>query len=327
MSDETKVVDPTVTTNEVANAVATHGTSGDAKKTRAGGTSSKSKSGAAPKDNGACVKRIPLDDDLKPFPKHYFKDKSKNEIDRLSDSIEKRGLIQPIIVRPSKSRSSRYEIICGHSRVKAANQAGLKEIDAIIRDMTDDESVIMAIETNIAQRSFKNWLPSEKARNVYQYHEAIKHPGRRSDLERKSTPGQNRQGSDDDYSRRKTANAFGVSESTIKTYLALNKLTDGLMACLDRNKFKANAAYYLSFVTETCQKLLDGVLSEYKLAERKPITGAVANELYKMMSAYPGKDLNDSDKNAIKEKIRKILAGDTLPCHKATTPVILPLIF
>lgn len=308
MSDETRAVETTVISiSEVANSIATLGASGDAKKTKAGGTSTKSKSAATPKVNDASIQRIPLDGDLKQFSKHYFKDKSEDEIGRLSDSIKENGLIQPVIVRPSKSTGSKFEIICGHSRVKAAKKAGFTEIDAIVRDMTDDEAIILAIETNIAQRSFKNWLPSEKAKNVFQYHEVIKKPGRRSDLERNTTPGQNHQGFDDNHSRRKTAIAYGVSESTIKLYLSLDKLDKSLMERLDNNEFKANAAYEFSQVPKTRQQLLDEVLTESKPDVRNPITGNLAKELRLTLSEYPDKDLNDTDKEAVKVKIRTLL--------------------
>ena len=93
---------------------------------------------------------------LWPFQKHVFSDKSEDELGRMSDSIKEMGVIQPIVVRPNKNIMGNYEIICGHSRVEAAKLAGLTEIDAIIREMSDDEAVIMAIESNIEQRSFKN---------------------------------------------------------------------------------------------------------------------------------------------------------------------------
>ena len=65
----------------------------------------------------------------------------------LSDSIKVVGVLQPITVRPrpTEEHGEKYQLVCGERRWRAAAMAGLKEIPAIIRELTDDEAVDVAI--------------------------------------------------------------------------------------------------------------------------------------------------------------------------------------
>ena len=252
-------------------------------------------------------------DDLRPFRKHAFKQKTKEELDRLRDSIKDQGVIQPIVVRfdSRPGNSGKYEIISGHSRVEAAKQVvELKDINAIIRELSDEEAIVLAIETNIAQRSFENWFHSERAKTIFQYHEINKNPGKRTDLDAKSTSGENHQKSDTTYSRRKTALAYGVSEYIVKMYLALNKLVDGLMERLDDKEFRPAAAYEFSLIKDEGQVLLDEVLGEYGPEERNVITVVLAKQIREILTACTTEELSGADKDSTKAKIRKLLTSD-----------------
>jgi ParB family chromosome partitioning protein len=83
----------------------------------------------------------------------------------LADSIRKQGVIQPIIVRPLPGKSgageTHYEIIAGERRWRAAQQAGLLAVPAVIRDVPDEAAIAMALIENI-QREDLN--PLEEAR-------------------------------------------------------------------------------------------------------------------------------------------------------------------
>ena len=79
-------------------------------------------------------------------PRHYFDETKLNE---LSNSIKKNGIIQPIAVRPKKSEPGKYEIIAGERRWLAAQKAGLHEIPITILDLSDVESLEVAIVENI----------------------------------------------------------------------------------------------------------------------------------------------------------------------------------
>ena len=91
-------------------------------------------------------------------PRQNFKEE---KLDELAKSIKKNGIIQPIAVRPSKSNPGKYEIVAGERRWLAAQKAGLHEIPVSILDLSDVESLEVAIVENI-QRDDLN--PIEEAK-------------------------------------------------------------------------------------------------------------------------------------------------------------------
>ena len=86
---------------------------------------------------------------------------SEEKLEELANSIRKKGIIQPIAVRPSKTNNSKYEIVAGERRWLAAQRAGLHDIPVTILDLSDVESLEVAIVENI-QRDDLN--PIEEAR-------------------------------------------------------------------------------------------------------------------------------------------------------------------
>ncbi len=91
-------------------------------------------------------------------PRQHF---NEEKLEELANSIRKNGIIQPIAVRPSKSDPGRYEIVAGERRWLAAQRAGLHEIPVTVLDLSDVESLEVAIVENI-QRDDLN--PIEEAR-------------------------------------------------------------------------------------------------------------------------------------------------------------------
>tara|TARA_B100001939_G_scaffold331279_1_gene329140 strand:- start:340 stop:1191 length:852 start_codon:yes stop_codon:yes gene_type:complete len=91
-------------------------------------------------------------------PRQNFKEE---KLEELANSIKKNGIIQPIAVRPSKLNSKKYEIIAGERRWLAAQRAGLHEIPVTILDLSDAESLEVAIVENV-QRDDLN--PIEEAK-------------------------------------------------------------------------------------------------------------------------------------------------------------------
>ena len=102
-------------------------------------------------------------------PRQNFSEEKLNE---LADSIRKNGIIQPIAVRPSKSDSGKYEIIAGERRWLAAQRAGLHQIPVNILDLSDVESLEVAIVENI-QRDDLN--PIEEAKGYKRLNEEFKY--------------------------------------------------------------------------------------------------------------------------------------------------------
>ena len=89
---------------------------------------------------------------LKPSPSQPRRLFDKNSISELAESIKSKGLVQPILVRPSKTDENSYEIIAGERRWRAAQIAQLHEIPAVIKNLDDVEALEIAIIENI-QRS------------------------------------------------------------------------------------------------------------------------------------------------------------------------------
>ena len=102
-------------------------------------------------------------------PRQHF---SEEKLEELVNSIKKNGIIQPIAVRPIKNENGNYEIIAGERRWIAAQRAGLHEIPVIILDLSDVESLEVAIVENI-QRDDLN--PIEEARGYKRLNEEFKY--------------------------------------------------------------------------------------------------------------------------------------------------------
>jgi len=91
-------------------------------------------------------------------PREFF---NETKLEELANSIKKNGIIQPIAVRPKKSESGKFEIIAGERRWLAAQKAGLHEIPVTILDLSDVESLEVAIVENI-QRDDLNAIEEAK---------------------------------------------------------------------------------------------------------------------------------------------------------------------
>ena len=102
-------------------------------------------------------------------PRQNFKEE---KLEELANSIRKNGIIQPIAVRRSKSNSGKYEIVAGERRWLAAQRAGLHEIPVTVLELSDVESLEVAIVENI-QRDDLN--PIEEARGYKRLNEEFKY--------------------------------------------------------------------------------------------------------------------------------------------------------
>tara|TARA_Y100000590_G_scaffold434253_1_gene552260 strand:+ start:2467 stop:3315 length:849 start_codon:yes stop_codon:yes gene_type:complete len=82
-------------------------------------------------------------------PRKYF---NKESLEELSNSIKEQGIIQPIVVRPSKTLEGKYEIIAGERRWLASQNAGLHEIPVVILNVDDVKSLEFAIVENVQRQ-------------------------------------------------------------------------------------------------------------------------------------------------------------------------------
>ena len=114
-------------------------------------------------ESGAGIVLMKLDE-LHSFEGYPFNKVEKNqELFELRCSIEKEGVLVPLLVRKNPHGDG-YEIIAGHRRKEAALWAGLTEVPVIIRELDDDQSVIAMVDSNLQREKI---LPSEKAFKKY----------------------------------------------------------------------------------------------------------------------------------------------------------------
>ena len=102
-------------------------------------------------------------------PRRLF---DKNSINELAESIKSKGLVQPILVRPSKNNSDEFEIIAGERRWRAAQIAQLHELPAVVKNLDDAEALEMAIIENVQRADLS---PIEEAAGYKKLMEQYRH--------------------------------------------------------------------------------------------------------------------------------------------------------
>ena len=122
------------------------------------------------------LKKVKLSE-IADFNNHPFKVIKNNNFYELVDSIKENGLLTPLIVR--KKEDGRYELISGHRRKQALEVLGILECNVEIRDLDNDEAIILMVDSNLYRN---NILPSEKAFAYKMKLEAIKHQGKKKPL-------------------------------------------------------------------------------------------------------------------------------------------------
>ena len=187
--------------------------------------------------------RIPLTD-LHPYPDHPYGIREDQAMQDTVDSVKANGVVVPAIVRHRAEGG--YEIIAGHRRKLASEQAGFTDMPCIVRNLTDDEAIIQLVDSN-AQR--EDVLPSERAKAYKMRLDAIKRQGARTDLTSPNNSAKSR--SDDEV-----GSTEGISGDTVRNIISLNNLVPELMQMVDEKKISLTPAYQIAALTEPEQRLL-----------------------------------------------------------------------
>ena len=116
---------------------------------------------------------------IHPFEGHPYKVLDNEEMNKLIESIQQKGVISPIVVRPLENTNDEYEIISGHRRLRASVKAGLETVPALIYAVSRDEAAIMLVDSNLHREHI---LPSERAFAYKLKMEAMSRQGQRADL-------------------------------------------------------------------------------------------------------------------------------------------------
>lgn len=203
------------------------------------------------RDNPKILKIGDLSIDLiHDFPNHPFKITDNEEMYDMVESVSKRGVIMPAIVR--KKSNDNYTMIAGHRRKHAAKLAGLKRIPCIIMNLTDDEATILMVDTNINQR--RKMLLSEKAFAYKMKLDAIKHQGKKED-ETSRLIGEKLKKI---FSADIIGKEVGESARTIQRYVRLTYLIPELLELVDKetNGMGLYPAVEISYISQENQKLI-----------------------------------------------------------------------
>lgn len=200
------------------------------------------------------IQLIPIDK-IKDFPNHPFKVERDEKMEEMVNSIKNEDVVHPVIVRQKDDGS--YEMISGHRRKYASLLAGKKDIKAIVRNLSDDEATVLMVDSNIQREQV---LPSEKAFAYKMKLDALKHQGKRNDIEDNTTSVENQQKLK--TSRELLANQSGESEDKIRRYIRLTYLIPELLQKVDDTSLGFTQAVELSYITEENQNLIN-VSMEY----------------------------------------------------------------
>lgn len=160
-------------------------------------------------DSAASAVTLPINE-IEPNrdqPRKVFNEKSLGE---LAASIEKNGVLQPLLVRPMSDGS--YRLIAGERRWRAARMAGLHEVPVTIREMTDEEAGVFALIENL-QREDLN--PVEEARGIKSLIDAY------------------------GFTQEEAADRIGKSRTAVTNTLRLLKLPEPLLQLLAEEKLSA----------------------------------------------------------------------------------------
>ena len=196
------------------------------------------------------VTNIPVEK-LKPFPNHPFQVRDDDSMKETVESIKTYGVLQPVIVRPTKDGD--YEILSGHRRKRACELAGRKTVPAIVRKLDDDSDIIFMVDSNLQR---ENILPSERAAAYKMKMEALKRQGVRTDLTSSQVETKLR-------SDQKVAEEAGESRAQIQRYIRLTELQPELQQMVDEKKMAFTPAVEISYLKPDEQKmLLDTISSE-----------------------------------------------------------------
>ena len=185
------------------------------------------------------------------FPEHPFKVANDEKMQEMVKSVMEYGVIVPVIVRPKENGT--YEMISGHRRKKACELAGIKQIKCIVKDLSDDEAVILMVDSNIQREEI---LPSEKAFAYKMKLEAMKHQGKNINIEEEETSAPMVPKL---TSREILGEEVGESRENIRRYIRLTHLIPDLLEQVDLKRISFRPAVELSYLSEDNQYVVQNI--------------------------------------------------------------------
>lgn len=193
------------------------------------------------------VQDIPISQ-ISDFPEHPFKVKQDEAMLEMAESVRQYGVLVPGLVRQLEDGS--YQMVSGHRRKLASELAGRDTIPCIVRDLTDDEAVIIMVDSNLQRERV---LPSEKAFAYKMKLDAMRRQqGERTDLT--CVPVGHKL--DSKRSRELLADSSPDSNTQIQRYIRLTNLIPEILDMVDDGRIAFRPAVELSYLTEQEQSAL-----------------------------------------------------------------------
>lgn len=192
------------------------------------------------------VREIPISE-ITDFPDHPFQVRMDEKMTEMADSIRQYGVLVPAIVREKPEGG--YEMVSGHRRKTACELAGTPTLPCIVRNLTDDEAILIMVDSNLQREQI---LPSEKAFAYKMKLEAMKRQGQRTDLT--SSPLDNKWKGI--TSAKQISKDTGDSQPQIYRFIRLTYLISELLELVDNGKMALRPAVELSYLPENEQQTL-----------------------------------------------------------------------
>ncbi len=167
--------------------------------------------------------------EISDFPNHPFKVRMDESMTEMVESVKERGVLSPVLVRPMPDGS--YRMVSGHRRRMAAELAELPTVPCIVRELTDDEAIIIMVDSNLQREQV---LPSEKAFAYKMKLDAMRRQAGRPSKNNSVPLGQNF----GQTSREVLASNSPDSNTQIQRYIRLTNLVPELLDMVDNSVLK-----------------------------------------------------------------------------------------
>jgi len=274
-------------------------------------------------DAGEKVREIAIKE-LSSFKNHPFKVSDDEKMQDMIQSIQEYGVLNPLLVRPKKTGG--YELISGHRRKHACEKAGIKTAPCIVRELSDEEAVILMVDSNIQREEL---LYSEKAFAYKMKLDAMKKQGKRTDL----TCGQTDHKLKGQKSVGVLADSVGESQKQVQRYIRLTELSQSLLDKVDHKQIPFGVGVEISYLNPTEQEMLLKVMDrlavvpnvaqatkmkqlskdnkldetgiELLLSQEKPLTGTFKLERKKLNEYFPKEYTEEQKEQVIYELLKK----------------------
>lgn len=228
---------------------------------------------------------------LTTFKKHPFKVIEDERMDSLVESIKENGVLSPILVR--KMDDGNYEIISGHRRKRACELAGINKIPAIIKELDDDEAVILMVDSNIQREEI---LPSEKAYAYKMKMDAMNHRGSGKKDEGKSAE--------------VIAESEGIGSRQVYRYMRLTNLIPELLELVDEKKLAMVMAIDISYMDKEFQRAIYESIEKGRQPKKDDIAFMKRNK--ETLTVKDIEDLMSPEQETVKKAINVTIKQNKL---------------